>query len=38
MVKLTRKMVIVRIIFLVGIVGLFAGVAWHYWDTIFKYY
>ena len=38
MVKLTKKMIIIRILTVVGIVSLFSFVAWHYWDTVFKYY
>ena len=37
MVKLTKKMIIVRILIVGGMVALFGGVAWYYWETIFKY-
>lgn len=37
MVKLTKKMIIIRVLMVGGIVILFSTIAWHYWETVFKY-
>lgn len=36
MVKLTKKMILMRILCCTLVIGVFAGVAWHYWKTIFS--
>lgn len=36
MVKLTRKMIIIRIVCVLAIVCSMGGVAWYYWKTIYS--